>query len=101
MRKLNIDCFGNIQSQRTICGQTAGGLLKTARIIEMQSGEYQVFVTLKNGETLRAILSDKGYMVLTDYGYCAAVLYTSAKAEARLAKLEAQADNLILKAVAN
>lgn len=83
-----------VQPQKTFHGQTAGGILKTAKICKMQCGDYQVFVKDSKGSEFMALLSDNDHLVLSDYGVIRAVLYLSDTAEAKIRNLESKAANL-------
>lgn len=41
---------GGLKMQATYKGQTAGGILKTARIEKMQAGNWEVVVKTKDGQ---------------------------------------------------
>lgn len=86
-----------IRQQKTFRGQTAGGILRTAKICEMQCGDYNIFVTDKNGREYQAIMTDSGNLLLADYGVAVALLITSNTAACTLQKLEKECADLMLK----
>lgn len=49
------------------CGQTAGGLVKTAHIARNNSGAWGVYVTAKNRGVYEVDLTDYDELVLRDY----------------------------------
>lgn len=67
--------------------------MKTAKVYRMQSGDYQVFVSDKEGTEYRAILSEDGNLVLSDHTNILAVLYLSDKALSKIEALETEASN--------
>lgn len=85
--------------QKTYKGQTAGGILRTAKAIKMQAGNSEIVVRDRDGEELFAALGDRpGFagglitdvLVLFTLDGVVARLSTSDKALARLAQLEAE-----------
>ena len=84
-------------TQVTYLGKTAGGILKTARIVKMQAGNKEIKVTLPNGKTAFAALGERSafgggtiadVLVLFDADRTICRLTTSSAAYAKLRSLE-------------
>lgn len=82
---------------KTYLGQTAGGILKTARIVKMDAGNTEIVVTTKDGrEHLASLGGRTGFdggvicdaMILRNFDGLAAVLETSVAAYNKLRALE-------------
>lgn len=79
-------------TQKTLFGQTGGGVLKTATIEQTGAGDYQVWVSTRRHAELQAMLTDYGNMVLHDSTGIVAVLELSNTAYLTLRGLEERAD---------
>jgi len=74
--------------QNTYLGQTAGGILKTAKIAQMRAGNWEVVVKSKDGQQHLAVASHDGTMLtLVQVQGCVAQLSMSAMAAAKMAAL--------------
>ena len=52
--------------KKTYKGQRAGGILKTAKVVRMQAGNYEIRVKDRDGRELLAYLGDRPGFVLRD-----------------------------------
>jgi hypothetical protein len=80
--------------QKTFHGQTAGGLLKTATVVKMRSGNYEIIIDDKRGHEYIAILTDyySHSLLIMDCGVIAAELPLSYTALRRARELTKEAE---------
>ena len=86
-----------IRSQKTWIGQTAGGILRTAKICKMQSGNYDIFVTDKKGKEYQSILTNDYNLLLSDHGTSIVLLTISDTSVRKMQKLEKRCNELMIK----
>lgn len=86
----------------TYKGQTAGGILKTAKIVKIQAGNFGIIVKDRDGNEYHADLGERqsfggggvrDVLVLHNFDGVAARLTTSTKAYYKLVSLNTQASN--------
>jgi hypothetical protein len=84
---------------KTFKGQTAGGIIKTAKIIKTRAGYYKIAVKTRDGDSYSAILGERiGFdgwpvrdalvLINETSGECDAIMVTSVSAYQRIAQLE-------------
>lgn len=86
--------------KKTYLGQTAGGILKTARVCKMAMGDKAIFVKTRDGRNYMARLGSRiGFaggtirdvMLLWDDSGIVAALETSSAAYQKMCRLEREA----------
>ena len=83
-------------AQKKLLGQTAGGIIKTARLVKMCAGNTAVVVKDRYWREFVACIGDDGDLLL-DNGYGMQILMPlSGKARNRLRELLFQADSMML-----
>ena len=81
-----------IPAQGTYKGRTAGGYIKTAKVVRNQAGFGFVVSDLLPGAEM--ILTESGDLVINNFDGAAVRMPTSDRAEAQLRRLIAKADAL-------
>lgn len=77
---------------KNFCGQTAGGILKTAHIARNNSGAWHVYVTTKNRGEYEVAMTEFDEMVMRDYADTI-VMPVSDSARAKLERMLDEADD--------